>query len=87
MNGNSTSVRLELNPPPPFSEADTAVLKWTVGAVFASLGIFLLAGLAEIGGGWLVWQAVRNGKPWYYALAGKASLLCKNLKLNSVLVN
>ncbi|MEW5316388.1 MAG: hypothetical protein WDW38_007765 [Sanguina aurantia] len=61
-------------PPSPPTEAST-VLRWNVGLVFASLGIFLLAGLAEIGGGWLVWQAIRNNKPWYYALAGSAVLI------------
>jgi drug/metabolite transporter superfamily protein YnfA len=25
---------------------------------------------AEIGGGWLVWQFVRSGKPWWYLLCG-----------------
>lgn len=25
---------------------------------------------AEIGGGWLVWQTIRNKKPWYYIVAG-----------------
>lgn len=72
MNETETSVHLELQPSPSSPEATSVVLKWTVGAVFASLGIFLLAGLAEIGGGWLVWQAIRNGKPWYYVLAGMA---------------
>lgn len=38
--------------------------------------IYLLAGLCEIGGGWLVWQAVRSGKPWYWALGGSAILVC-----------
>lgn len=38
--------------------------------------VYLLAGLCEIGGGWLVWQAVRSGKPWYWALAGSAVLVC-----------
>lgn len=42
------------SPPPAASVVD-----WTVGTVFASLGLFLLAGLAEIGGGWLVWQTIR----------------------------
>eukprot|EP00879_Flechtneria_rotunda_P022458 GHRR01023709.1.p2 GENE.GHRR01023709.1~~GHRR01023709.1.p2 ORF type:complete len:145 (+),score=21.28 GHRR01023709.1:405-839(+) len=46
------------------------VVRWTAAKVFASLGIFALAGLAEIGGGWLVWQTVRNKKPWYYIIAG-----------------
>ena len=29
-------------------------------------GLMIAAGLAEIGGGWLVWQAVRHNKPWWY---------------------
>ena len=27
-------------------------------------------GGAEIGGGWLVWQTLRNKRPWYFMLAG-----------------
>ena len=49
---------------------------WTViqkAAVVFSL--FLLAGAAEIGGGWMVWQACREGKPWWWALAGSAILV------------
>lgn len=45
-------------------------IKWTVGKVFWTLGVFILAGLAEIGGGWLVWQTIRNKKPWYYFVGG-----------------
>ena len=48
---------------------------WTVGAVFASIGLFLLAGLAEVSGGWLVWQAVREGRPWWWALLGSLALV------------
>lgn len=33
---------------------------WTAPKVVLSILLFLLAGLAEIGGGWLVWQAVRE---------------------------
>jgi small multidrug resistance family-3 protein len=36
--------------------------------------LFLLAAIAEIGGCWLVWQAVREHRPWWLALAGVASL-------------
>jgi hypothetical protein len=25
---------------------------------------------AEIGGGWLVWQTIRNKRPWYFLVAG-----------------
>jgi small multidrug resistance family-3 protein len=35
-----------------------------------SLGLFLLAGLFEIAGGWLVWQWFRDGKPWPWGLWG-----------------
>ncbi|MGO1597196.1 MAG: YnfA family protein [Sphingobacterium sp.] len=35
-----------------------------------SIAIFLLAGLCEIGGGYLVWLALREGKPWWIGLIG-----------------
>jgi len=44
-------------------------------AVAQSLGLFVLAGLFEIGGGWLMWQWVRNGKGFRYAVAGAVLLL------------
>jgi small multidrug resistance family-3 protein len=42
----------------------------SASTIAISLGLFLLAGLFEIGGGWLVWQWVRNAKPWPWALFG-----------------
>jgi len=39
-----------------------------------SLGLFVLAGLAEIGGGWLVWQWWRNGAGWLVGVTGAAML-------------
>lgn len=35
-----------------------------------SLALFILAGLCEIGGGYLVWLWLREGKPVGYALVG-----------------
>jgi len=35
-----------------------------------SLVLFCLAGLAEIGGGYLVWQWLRGGKGIFFGLAG-----------------
>ena len=35
----------------------------------------MLAGLAEIGGGWLVWQWLRNGKGLWMGLLGGAVLV------------
>lgn len=49
--------------------------KWTTLVILKVAALFLLAGLAEIGGGWLVWQAVREGKPWWWALIGSAVLI------------
>ena len=38
--------------------------------IIRSLLLFLLAGLAEIGGGWLVWQWLRNGRSLTWGLVG-----------------
>ncbi len=32
--------------------------------------LFILAGIAEIGGGYLIWQWLREGKTWYVGLCG-----------------
>jgi small multidrug resistance family-3 protein len=42
---------------------------------FTSIFYFLLAGLCEIGGGYLVWLWLREGKPLWYALAGAVVLI------------
>ncbi len=40
-------------------------------SIIRSLGIFILAGLCEIGGGYLIWLWVKEEKPlWYGALGG-----------------
>ena len=41
-----------------------------------SLGLFVLAGLCEIGGGYLIWLALRAGRHWTYALVGAVILIC-----------
>ena len=38
--------------------------------VVASLLLFALAALAEIGGAWLIWQGVREGRGWVWVGAG-----------------
>lgn len=40
-----------------------------------SLGYFLLAGLCEIGGGYLVWLYMRAGRSPFYFLAGSVILI------------
>lgn len=42
----------------------------TVPLVVHSIALFLLAGLCEIGGGYLVWQWWREGQHWALGLAG-----------------
>ena len=38
--------------------------------VDTSIVTFLLAGIAEIGGGYLVWLAIREGRPWWFGALG-----------------
>src|SRR5690554_398381 len=39
-----------------------------------SLSIFMLAGLCEIGGGYLIWISLRDGKPAWLGVAGGVAL-------------
>ena len=50
-------------------------MEWTPIVAFNVSFLFFLAGLAEIGGGWLVWQAVRENKPRWWAVAGSVILM------------
>ena len=43
--------------------------------IIFSIGLFVLAGLCEIGGGYLVWLWLREGKPIGYAVAGALVLV------------
>lgn len=43
-------------------------------SVLRSIGLFLLAALAEIGGAWLVWQGIREHRGLLFAGAGVAAL-------------
>jgi small multidrug resistance family-3 protein len=46
-----------------------------VQVVLASLALFLLAGLCEVGGGYLVWSWWRNGASWLVGVAGAVLLI------------
>jgi small multidrug resistance family-3 protein len=41
-----------------------------VNIVIQATMLFILAGIAEIGGGYLIWQWLREGKPSYWGLIG-----------------
>lgn len=43
--------------------------------VLRSIGLFVAAGLAEIGGGYLVWRWLREGSPWPVGLLGAVILV------------
>ena len=51
-------------------------ITWTAKTICLTLSLFLFAGLAEIGGGYLVWGYVRSHKPWWWALLGSLVLVC-----------
>ena len=40
-----------------------------------SVVLFVLAGLCEIGGGWLIWKWLRDGRPAWWGLAGGLALV------------
>jgi small multidrug resistance family-3 protein len=44
-------------------------------ATVHSMMLFLLAGLCEIAGGYLVWQAIRGGRGWGIGLLGALILV------------
>lgn len=39
-------------------------------SIVRSVGLFLIAGVCEIGGGWLVWKWLRDGRPTWWGLLG-----------------
>jgi small multidrug resistance family-3 protein len=39
-------------------------------SIASSVGLFLVAGLCEIGGGWLVWQWLRESRSWLWGFGG-----------------
>jgi small multidrug resistance family-3 protein len=66
----------------PIGEAQTAGGEsgWTAGTIAIAVVLFILAGFAEIFGGWFVWVALRGSsdssrKPWWYALIGSMLLI------------
>ena len=42
--------------------------------VLKSIVLFVFAAIAEIGGAWLIWQAVREDKAWWWAGLGIVAL-------------
>lgn len=49
--------------------------KWTWCKFGQSILLFVLAAAAEVGGGWLIWQAIRANRPWWWGLLGSVVLI------------
>lgn len=78
----SESIDIETSTHPKDVEDDS--FQWTAITILQSIAIFILAGLAEIMGGWLVWATIKGvrdsdgitvKKPWYYAFIGSLVLV------------
>jgi len=54
---------------------EDAGFHWTAATLVLSVFLFIVAGFAEVGGGWLVWQAIREGRPWWWAVIGSLVLI------------
>ena len=62
---------------------DNESFHWTIATIFQALIVFIAAAIAEIGGGYLVWKAIRGSdeevgtmkKRWLYAISGSFILV------------
>jgi small multidrug resistance family-3 protein len=50
-------------------------MNYSFSELARSVSLFVLAGLCEIGGGWLIWQSLRDGKPGWWGLIGVVVLM------------
>jgi small multidrug resistance family-3 protein len=65
--------------PPSLSpqEGNSGSAHWTVAQIIFSIFLFILAGILEIGGGWLVWKGIRENKsPALFITTGSIVLVC-----------
>ena len=46
-----------------------------MAALLYSILIFVVAGICEIGGGWLMWKWLRDAKPMWWGILGAAILV------------
>jgi small multidrug resistance family-3 protein len=46
-----------------------------LAGVGRAFGLFVVAGIAEIGGGWLVWQWLRLDRGWSFGIFGGLTLI------------
>jgi small multidrug resistance family-3 protein len=56
-------------------EWNDEIMERSVFIINQTITLFILAGLAEIGGGYLIWLWLREGKPWWYGILGAIVLV------------
>jgi drug/metabolite transporter superfamily protein YnfA len=57
------------------TDSSKDVFTWTVATVAQAMALMLAAGMAEIGGGWLIWKSIRDNKPAWWAVLGSLILV------------
>ncbi|GKY96732.1 hypothetical protein MPSEU_000632700 [Mayamaea pseudoterrestris] len=57
------------------SAASDDSFSWSALTVLQAVALFVAASFAEIGGGWLVWKAIREKKPYWWAILGSLVLV------------
>lgn len=71
-----TGAPLSLEVPGSSSAAGASqTFSWTPAKLVLSLFLFVAAAAAEVGGGWLIWQAIRESRPWWWGLTGSVVLV------------
>jgi small multidrug resistance family-3 protein len=73
-NNNTTGINNDNN------NDNESTFHWTATTIIQALVLFVIAGIAEIGGGYLVWKAIRgdlstNRKKWIFATIGSLVLI------------
>lgn len=53
-----------------YNRADTEIYTERVKKMISATLLFILAGIGEIGGGYLIWLWLREGKPFYWGVIG-----------------
>ena len=71
----ATAVNVEAAPAADNPAQSIQRLQWTPRKFCQSISLFILSAASEVGGGWLVWQSIRSGKPWWWGLLGSVTLV------------
>ncbi len=71
----ATAVNVEAAPAVDNADQSMQRFQWTPRKFCQSILLFILSAASEVGGGWLVWQSIRSGKPWWWGLLGSVTLV------------